>query len=80
LYGKFARGTTTKMKLLAFFAALARDQNGAALVEYTILVAVGVVVALGMTHLMTGDVSGTWSALHEALRAAQHFRLAPSCC
>ena len=56
-------------KALQLMKNLAHDEQGAALVEYTVLLAIMLVAAVGTIGLVGGWVSGKWAALWTALSA-----------
>jgi pilus assembly protein Flp/PilA len=48
---------------------LGRDKEGAALVEYTVLLGIMLVAVIGTISLVGGWISGRWMALWSALSA-----------
>ena len=54
-------------KALQAFKKLGRDEGGAALVEYTVLLAVMLVAVIGTIVLVGGWVNTKWTALWTAL-------------
>ena len=56
-------------KLLAFFETFRSDEDGAALVEYTVLLGL-MLIAVILTIVAVGNwVNGKWTALNSALPA-----------
>ena len=55
------------MRLFALLKRLARDEDGAALLEYTVLLALLLVATIGTITLVGGWISGKWTALNAAL-------------
>jgi pilus assembly protein Flp/PilA len=56
-------------KALQLMKNLAHDEQGAALVEYTVLLGIMLVAAVGTIGLVGGWVNGKWTALWTALSA-----------
>jgi pilus assembly protein Flp/PilA len=56
-------------KVLQFLNKLARDENGASLVEYTVLLGIMLVAVVTTIGLVGGWVNAKWSALWTALSA-----------
>jgi pilus assembly protein Flp/PilA len=57
------------MKILDLMKRLAEDEDGAALLEYTILVGILLVVVIGTITLVGDWISDKWIALNGALPA-----------
>lgn len=58
-------------KIKPFAARLYRDESGAALVEYSVLIGIVTVAVIAAIVLVGGWVSGAWTGLNEALTAAK---------
>ncbi|HEY6257646.1 MAG TPA: Flp family type IVb pilin [Xanthobacteraceae bacterium] len=56
-------------KALQLMSKLAKDEEGAALVEYTVLLGIMLVAVIGTIGLVGGWVNTKWSALWTALSA-----------
>ena len=54
-------------KVTSFIKKLRRDEDGAALIEYTVLLGILVVAVIGTIVLVGGWVSGQWTTLQGAL-------------
>ena len=54
-------------KVLSFFSELKRDEEGAALVEYTVLLGILLVAVIVTIVAVGGWVSGKWTALSSAI-------------
>jgi pilus assembly protein Flp/PilA len=54
-------------KVLAFFKQLKKDENGAALIEYTALLAILLVAVIGIIGAVGAYVLNTWTSLNTAL-------------
>jgi pilus assembly protein Flp/PilA len=57
------------LKTLELMKRLAEDEDGAALLEYTVLLGILLVAVTGTITLVGGGINGRWTALHGALRA-----------
>jgi pilus assembly protein Flp/PilA len=57
------------MRLFELLKRLANDEDGAALLEYTVLLALLLVATIGTITLVGGWISGKWTALNAALPA-----------
>jgi len=55
------------MKLLALLRNLERDEGGAALIEYTVLLGILVVAVIATIVAVGGWVNGQWTALNTAI-------------
>jgi pilus assembly protein Flp/PilA len=55
------------MKILALLERLVGDEDGAALLEYTLLLGILLVVVVGTITLVGGWISGRWTAFNAAL-------------
>jgi pilus assembly protein Flp/PilA len=63
-----ATGETTMRDLMNLMKQLQKDEDGAALIEYTVLLAillVGVIVTIGLVGTW---INGKWTALHDQLK------------
>jgi pilus assembly protein Flp/PilA len=58
-------------KVVKLMARLASDQEGAALLEYTVLLGILLIAVIGTITLVGGWISGKWTALNGALPANQ---------
>ena len=58
------------VRLIELLARLAGDEEGAAMVEYTVLLALITVATIGAVTLVGGWVSGQWAALNADLANA----------
>ena len=56
-----------KMSSRFIFSRLAKDESGAALVEYTVLLGVMLVAVIGTIVLVGGWINTKWTALLSAL-------------
>jgi len=54
-------------KVTSFFKELRRDQDGAALIEYTVLLGILIVAVIATIALVGTWVSGQWTTLQGAL-------------
>jgi pilus assembly protein Flp/PilA len=54
-------------KIINMIAILKNDEDGAALVEYTVLLGILLVAVIATIALVGTWVSGKWTALHTAL-------------
>ena len=57
------------MRLLELLARLGNDEDGATLLEYTVLVAIMLVAVIATITLVGGWLGGQWTALNGALPA-----------
>jgi len=55
------------MKLLALLRNLERDEGGAALIEYTVLLGILVVAVIATIVAVGGWVNARWTALNNAI-------------
>ena len=55
------------MKLLALLRNLERDEGGAALIEYTVLLGILVVAVIATIVAVGGWINGQWTALNTAI-------------
>ena len=55
------------MKLLALLRNLKRDEGGAALIEYTVLLGILVVAVIATIVAVGGWVNARWTALNTAI-------------
>jgi pilus assembly protein Flp/PilA len=55
------------MRLFALLKRLARDEDGAALLEYTVLLGLLLVATIATVTLVGTWISGQWTALNGAL-------------
>jgi len=55
------------MKLLALLRNLERDEGGAALIEYTVLLGILVVAVIATIVAVGSWVNGQWTALNTAI-------------
>ena len=55
------------MKLLALLRNLERDEGGAALIEYTVLLGILVVAVIATIVAVGGWVNGQWTALNTVI-------------
>ena len=55
------------MKALELVRRLAEDEDGAALLEYTVLLGILLVAVIATITLVGAWISGQWTALHSAL-------------
>jgi pilus assembly protein Flp/PilA len=55
------------MKILALLERLVGDEDGAALLEYTLLLGILLVVVIGTITLVGGWINGKWTAFNAAL-------------
>ena len=55
------------MKALELIRRLAKDEDGAALLEYTVLLGILLVAVIATITLVGTWISGQWTALHSAL-------------
>ena len=55
------------MKLLALLRNLERDEGGAALIEYTVLLGILVVAVIATIVAVGGWINGQWTALNSAI-------------
>ena len=56
-------------KVLAFIETFRKDEDGAALVEYTVLLGVLLVAVIATIVAVGGWINGKWTALNTALPA-----------
>jgi pilus assembly protein Flp/PilA len=56
-----------KVKALELIWRLAKDEDGAALLEYTVLLGILLVAVIATITLVGAWISGQWTALHSAL-------------
>jgi pilus assembly protein Flp/PilA len=54
-------------KVRGFFTRLRKDEKGATMIEYSILIGIITAVAIGFIVAMGGFVSGAWSSLCTAV-------------
>ena len=54
-------------KALGFVGALARDEEGAALIEYTVLLGILIVAVITTIGTVGAWVNGKWTALNASL-------------
>jgi pilus assembly protein Flp/PilA len=57
------------MRLLELLKRLGNDEDGAALLEYTVLIAIMLVAVIATITLVGGWITGRWTALNGALPA-----------
>jgi pilus assembly protein Flp/PilA len=57
------------MKTLELMKRLAEDEDGAALLEYTVLLGIILVAVISSITLVGGWINGKWTALNSALPA-----------
>jgi pilus assembly protein Flp/PilA len=57
------------MKTLELMKRLAEDEDGAALLEYTVLLGILLVAVIATITLVGGWINGRWTALNGALPA-----------
>jgi pilus assembly protein Flp/PilA len=57
-------------KAVEFLQKLGRDEDGAALIEYTVLLGIMLVAVIGTIVLVGTWISGKWTALNAALALA----------
>ena len=55
------------LKTLELMKRLAEDEDGAALLEYTVLLAILLVAVIATVALVGGWINGRWTALNGAL-------------
>jgi pilus assembly protein Flp/PilA len=55
------------MKLVALVKRLAKDEDGAALLEYTVLLGILLVAVIATITLVGAWISGQWTTLHSSL-------------
>jgi pilus assembly protein Flp/PilA len=55
------------MKAVELMKRLAEDEDGAALLEYTVLLAILLVAVIATVALVGGWINGRWTALNGAL-------------
>ena len=55
------------MRLFALLTRLGKDEDGAALLEYTVLMGLLLVATIATVTLVGGWISGKWTALNAAL-------------
>jgi pilus assembly protein Flp/PilA len=61
-------GSTTSFRRL-YAGPDSRSQDGAALLEYTVLLGILLVAVTGTITLVGGGINGSWTSLHGALPA-----------
>jgi pilus assembly protein Flp/PilA len=54
-------------KVLAFIETFRKDEDGAALIEYTVLLGILLVAVIVTIGLVGGWINNKWTALHAAL-------------
>jgi pilus assembly protein Flp/PilA len=57
------------MRLFELLTRLANDEDGAALLEYTVLIAILLVAVIATITTVGGWITGRWTALNGALPA-----------
>lgn len=59
--------TTLITRLAKLLGELARDESGASLIEYTVLVGILTVAVISTVTLVGSWIANRWDALHDAL-------------
>jgi pilus assembly protein Flp/PilA len=59
------------LKTLELMKRLAEDEDGAALLEYTVLIGILLVAVTGTITLVGGWINGRWTSLNRALPVRQ---------
>jgi pilus assembly protein Flp/PilA len=57
-------------KMIGLLARLRKDEDGAALIEYTVLLGILLVAVIAVIIAVGGWINSQWSALNNALPAA----------
>jgi pilus assembly protein Flp/PilA len=57
------------MRLFELLTQLGNDEDGATLLEYTVLIAIMLVAVVGTITVVGGWITGRWTALNGALPA-----------
>jgi pilus assembly protein Flp/PilA len=57
------------MKIFALMKRLEADEDGAALLEYTVLIGILLIAVIGTITLVGGWISGKWTSLNGTLPA-----------
>jgi pilus assembly protein Flp/PilA len=57
------------MRLFALLTRLGKDEDGASLLEYTVLLGLLLIATIATVTLVGGWISGKWTALNSALPA-----------
>jgi pilus assembly protein Flp/PilA len=57
------------MRLFELLKRLGNDEDGATLLEYTVLIAIMLVAVIGTITVVGGWITGRWTALNGALPA-----------